>query len=63
MVKIQYYASILFFSNLRCNRSMVFAFWAFYPIGKFLKHIGNDAIGELTREDKNKKEKKTEDNE
>ena len=35
----------------------------FYPIGKFLKHIGNDAIGELTREDKNKKEKKTEDNE
>ena len=28
----------------------------FYP-------IGNDAIGELTREDKNKKEKKTEDNE
>lgn len=35
----------------------------FYPIGKFLKHIGNDAIGELTREDENKKEKKTEDNE
>ena len=35
----------------------------FYPIGKFLKHIGNDAIGELTREDKNKKEKKTEENE
>lgn len=35
----------------------------FYPIGKFLKHIGNDVIGELTREDKNKKEKKTEDNE
>ena len=35
----------------------------FYPIGKFLKHIGDDLIGELTREDENKKEKKTEDNE
>lgn len=35
----------------------------FYPIGKFLKHIGDDTIGELTREDENKKEKKTEDNE
>ena len=35
----------------------------FYPIGKFLKHIGDDVIGELTREDENKKEKKTEDNE